>query len=77
MDEIIKQYGKYLKGLINERGEITNLLPPTTAPRRCRAAAKERSIQTARETAELYAPRRFHDQAKKLQQALIDEGSRP
>ncbi len=28
-DEIIKQYGKYLKGLINERGEITNLLPPT------------------------------------------------
>jgi len=24
-DEIIKQYGKYLKGLINERGEITNL----------------------------------------------------
>ena len=30
-DEIIKQYGKYLKGLIDERGEITNLAEAYTA----------------------------------------------
>lgn len=74
-DEIIKQYGKYLKGLINERGEITNL---TAAYNRlaaaARIAAKERSIQTARETADETHRDAFKDQAKKLQQALLDEG---
>lgn len=74
-DEIIKQYGKYLKGLINERGEITNL---TAAYNRlaaaARIAAKERSIQTARETADETHRDAFKEQAKKLQQALIDEG---
>lgn len=74
-DEIIKQYGKYLKGLINERGEITNL---TAAYNRlaaaARIAAKERSIQTARETADETHRDAFKEQAKKLQQALIEEG---
>lgn len=74
-DEIIKQYGKYLRGLINERGEITNL---TAAYNRlaaaARIAAKERSIQTARETADETHRDAFKDQAKKLQQALLDEG---
>lgn len=74
-DEIIKQYGKYLKGLINERGEITNL---TAAYKRlaaaARIAAKERSIQTARETADETHRDAFKEQAKKLQQSLIDEG---
>ena len=74
-DEIIKQYGKYLRGLINERGEITNL---TEAYKRlaaaARIAAKERSIQTARETADETHRDAFKEQAKKLQQALIDEG---
>lgn len=74
-DEIIKQYGKYLKGLVNERGEITNL---TAAYNRlaaaARIAAKERSIQTARETADETHRDTFKEQAKKLQQSLIDEG---
>lgn len=74
-DEIIKQYGKYLKGLINERGEIINL---TAAYKRlaaaARLAAKERAIQTARETAEETHRDAFKEQAKKLQQSLIDEG---
>lgn len=74
-DEIIKQYGKYLRGLINERGEITNL---TAAYKRlaaaARIAAKERSIQTARETADETHRDAFKEQAKKLQQSLIDEG---
>ncbi len=74
-DEIIKQYGKYLKGLINERGEIVNL---TAAYNRlaaaARIAAKERSIQTARETAEETYRDSFKDWAKTLQQSLIDEG---
>lgn len=74
-DEIIKQYGKYLKGLINERGEITNL---TAAYNRlaaaARIAAKERSIQTARETADETHRESFKDLAKKLQQSLLDEG---
>ncbi len=74
-DEIIKQYGKYLRGLINERGEITNL---TEAYKRlaaaARIAAKERSIQTARETADETHRDAFKEQAKKLQQSLIDEG---
>ena len=74
-DEIIKQYGKYLRGLINERGEITNL---TEAYKRlaaaARIAAKERSLQTARETADETHRDAFKEQAKKLQEALINEG---
>lgn len=74
-DEIIKQYGKYLKGLVNERGEIVNL---TAAYNRlaaaARIAAKERSIQTARETADETHRDAFKEQAKKLQQSLLDEG---
>lgn len=74
-DEILKQYGKYLKGLINERGEITNL---TAAYKRlaaaARIAAKERSIQVARDTANETYDEAMKDWAKKLQQSLQDEG---
>lgn len=74
-DEIIKQYGKYLKGLINERGEINNL---TAAYNRlaaaARIAAKERAFQTARETAENTYTESFKDLAAKLQQSLLDSG---
>lgn len=74
-DEIIKQYGKYLRGLINERGEITNL---TEAYKRlaaaARIAAKERSIQTARENADQVHSDAFKTQAAKLLEALQDEG---
>lgn len=74
-DEIIKQYGKYLRGLINERGEINNL---TAAYNRlaaaARIAAKERSIQIARETADETYRESFKDLAAKLQQSLLDEG---
>lgn len=74
-DEIIKQYGKYLKGLINERGEITNLAAAyNRLAAAARIAAKERSIQTARETADETHRDAFKEQAKKLQQALLDEG---
>lgn len=72
-DEIIKQYGKYLKGLINERGEITNL---TAAYNRlaaaARIAAKERSIQIARDTADETYRDSFKELAAKLQQSLLD-----
>lgn len=74
-DEIIKQYGKYLNGLVNERGEITNL---TEAYKRlaaaARIAAKERSIQTARDTADETHRDAFKEQAKRLQESLINEG---
>lgn len=74
-DEIIKQYGKYLRGLINERGEITNLAEAyKRLAAAARIAAKERSIQTARETADETHRDAFKEQAKKLQQSLIDEG---
>lgn len=74
-DEIIKQYGKYLKGLINERGEITNLAAAyNRLAAAARIAAKERSIQTARETADETHRESFKDLAKKLQQSLLDEG---
>ncbi len=49
-DQLIKQYGKYLKGLINEKGEIINL---TSAYNRLavavRRAAQERGIAAAEE----------------------------
>ena len=74
-DEIIKQYGKYLRGLINERGEITNL---TEAYKRlaaaARIAAKERSIQTARENADEVHSEAFKSQAARLLEALQNEG---
>ena len=74
-NEIIKQYGKYLKGLVDERGEITNLVEAyNRLAAAARIAAKERSIQTARETADETHRDAFKEQAKKLQQSLIDEG---
>lgn len=74
-DSIINQYGKYLKGLINERGEITNL---TAAYNRlaaaARIAAKERAIQTAREMADDTYKESMTNGAKELQELLINSG---
>lgn len=74
-DELIKQYGKYLKGLIDERGEITNLAEAyKRLAAAARIAARERSIQVARETADETYRDSFKEWAKKLQESLIDEG---
>lgn len=74
-DTIISQYGKYLRGLINERGEITNL---TAAYNRlaaaARIAAKERAIQGAKDAAQETFDDAFSGLAKKLQEQLIAYG---
>ena len=74
-DTIISQYGKYLRGLINERGEITNL---TAAYNRlaaaARIAAKERAIQGAKDAAQETFDDAFSGLAKKLQEQLVAYG---
>jgi TP901 family phage tail tape measure protein len=74
-DTIISQYGKYLRGLINERGEITNL---TAAYKRlaaaARIAAKERAIQGAKDAAQETFDDAFSGLAKKLQEQLVAYG---
>lgn len=74
-DTIISQYGKYLRGLINERNEITDL---TAAYRRlaaaARIAAKERAIQGAKDAAQETFDDAFSGLAKKLQEQLIAYG---
>lgn len=74
-DTLISQYGKYLRGLINERGEITNL---TAAYNRlaaaARIAAKERAIQGAKDAAQETFDDAFSGLAKKLQEQLIAYG---
>lgn len=74
-DAIINQYGKYLRGLINERGEITNL---TAAYNRlaaaARLAAKERAIDAARKLADDTYGEAMSEGAKELQEQLIASG---
>lgn len=74
-DEILSQYGKYLKGLVNERGEINNL---TAAYKRlaaaARIAAKERAIQTAKDNATDTFNEAFSDQSKELLDQLVKYG---
>lgn len=74
-DTIISQYGKYLRGLVNERNEITDL---TAAYKRlaaaARIAAKERAIQGAKDAAQETFDDAFSGLAKKLQEQLIAYG---
>lgn len=74
-DTIISQYGKYLRGLINERNEITDL---TAAYKRlaaaARIAAKERAIQGAKDAAQETFDDAFSGLAKKLQEQLVAYG---
>jgi uncharacterized phage infection (PIP) family protein YhgE len=74
-EEIINQYGKYLNGLINERKEIVNL---EKAYKRlaaaARIAAKERAIESSRQTVQDTFDENMGDLAKQLQQSLLDYG---
>ena len=72
---IINQYGKYLSGLIDERGEITNL---TDAYDRLaiavRRAAQERGIAAAREKMDEDYYSQLSENLTKLQDALEKSG---
>jgi TP901 family phage tail tape measure protein len=74
-NEIINQYGKYLNGLVNERKEIVNL---EKAYKRlaaaARVAAKERAIESSRQTAQDTFDESMDEMGKKLQKSLIDYG---
>lgn len=74
-DSIIKQYGKYLKGLVNERNEIINL---EAAYKRlaaaARMAAKERAINGARQAAQDAYDESLSTLAKDLQESLLANG---
>lgn len=73
---IIKNYGKYLTGLINERGEITNLEGAynrlTIA---IRQNAKVRGIAAAREALDTTYYGGVQDDLEKLRKVLIDFGA--
>ena len=75
-DSIIKQYGKYLQGLINERGEITNL---EEAYKRLtfaiRQNAKVRGISAARDAITTEYTRNIQDDLEELRQSLIKFGA--
>ena len=73
---IISQYGKYLTGLINERGEITNLtLAYNRLTYAIRRSAKERSIDAAEKnlTDEYYT--QLRDNLNRLQTMLESYGA--
>lgn len=74
-DTILKQYGPYLEGLIDENGEITNLAAAydrlTLAIRR---SAQERGIAAAREKAEEAYYSETEKNLNKLQGALEKAG---
>ena len=74
-DTIINQYGKYLKGLVNERNEIINL---EAAYKRlaaaARIAAKERALNGAKQAAQEAFDNSFSELAKDLQEALVASG---
>lgn len=73
---IINQYGQYLKGLINERGEITNL---EEAYKRLtyaiRQNAKVRGIDSARQAVTETFTQGMVDQIQKLRESLEDFGA--
>ena len=75
-DSIIKQYGKYLQGLINERGEITNL---EEAYKRLtfaiRQNAKVRGISAARDAITTEYTKNIQDDLEELRQSLIKFGA--
>lgn len=75
-DAIIKQYGKYLQGLINERGEITNL---EEAYKRLtfavRQNAKVRGISAARDAITTEYTKNIQDDLEALRKSLIKFGA--
>jgi TP901 family phage tail tape measure protein len=74
-NDIINQYGKYLNGLVNERKEIVSL---EKAYKRlaaaARVAAKERAIESSRQTVQDTFDESLDDLGKQLQQSLLDYG---
>ncbi|MCM1297319.1 MAG: phage tail tape measure protein, partial [Muribaculaceae bacterium] len=74
-DKLISQYGSYLKGLINERGEVTNL---EEAYKRLadaiRIANQERGIKNAREAVENTFKEEMQSLSSELYRALLDYG---
>ena len=73
--DIINQYGQYLNGLINERGEITNLAAAyNRLAAAARIAAKERAIESARESADSVHSEAFNGASKRLLESLQKEG---
>ena len=74
-EQIISQYGKYLTGLINERGEITNL---AEAYRRlgnmAKYAAQQRAIETATKQADEAYSEGLGTYQSELYDSLIAEG---
>lgn len=75
---IINQYGKYLEGLINERGEITNL---EEAYKRLTFAIRQngkiRGIETARESVNNTFTQRMVDRVQDLRKSLENFGADP
>ena len=75
-NSIIRQYGKYLEGLINERGEITNL---EEAYKRLtfavRQNAKVRGIAAARDAITTEYTKNIQDDLEELRQSLLDFGA--
>ena len=73
---IIKNYGQYLQGLINERGEITNLeLAYNRLTIAIRQNAKAKGIAAAREALDAAYFGGVQDQLEKLRTTLIEFGA--
>lgn len=73
---IIKQYGKYLQGLINERGEITNLEEAyNRLTFAVRQNAKVRGISAARDSITTDYTKTIQDDLEALRQSLINFGA--
>ena len=73
---IINQYGKYLTGLINERGEITNLtLAYNRLTYAIRRSAKERSIDQAEQNLTDQYYTQLRDNLNRLQTMLESYGA--
>lgn len=73
---IIKNYGQYLQGLINERGEITNLeLAYNRLTIAIRQNAKAKGIAAAREALDTAYFGGVQDQLEKLRTTLIEFGA--
>lgn len=73
---ILNQYGKYLTGLINERGEITNLEEAyNRLTFAIRQNAKIRGIETARQSVTDTYTQGMVDQVQALRESLEDFGT--
>ncbi len=74
-NQIIKQYGQYLSGLINEKGEIISLTDAyVRLAAAVRRAAQERGIAAAREKLDSDYYQDLANNLKELQKSLEDYG---